>query len=119
MSVDVGALGDFTENAVRVVSAGGQEIGIVRWRDAVFAISTVCTHQSGPVCQGILSPRLVGGGPGAIELEDTPVLACPWHGWEYDVRSGRALLDHRYRLRTWPARVVNGRVVVELNGSGA
>ena len=75
----------------------------------------MCSHQSGPVCSGILGPRLTGGRPGAMELDAaTPVLACPWHGWEFDVRTGRALHDGRHSIRTFPVRIAGDRVLVEL-----
>ena len=42
-------------------------------------------------------------------------LSCPWHGWEYDVRTGRSLCEpEKVRVRTYPARVEDGRVLVEL-----
>jgi nitrite reductase (NADH) small subunit len=50
-----------------------------------------------------------------MELADaTPVIACPWHGWEFDVRTGVSLWDDHYRVRTYPAHVSNGRVLVDL-----
>jgi nitrite reductase/ring-hydroxylating ferredoxin subunit len=43
------------------------------------------------------------------------VLQCPWHGWSYDVTSGRSLFDpDRVRVRTYPVRVEGDRVVVDL-----
>ena len=113
--VDVGALSDFGERDVRVVFAEGREIGIVRWGGSVYAVANVCPHQRGPVCRGMLGGRLTGSAPGTMEMDDdTPVLGCPWHGWEFDLRTGRALWDERYGVRTFPARVQNGRVLVEM-----
>jgi nitrite reductase/ring-hydroxylating ferredoxin subunit len=116
MSIDVGPIGDFAEGTVRIVRAAGREIGIVRWAGAIYALNNRCSHQSGPVCTGILGPRLTGTRPGAMELDAaTPVLACPWHGWEFDVRTGHALHDGQHSLRTFPARIAGDRVLVELS----
>jgi nitrite reductase/ring-hydroxylating ferredoxin subunit len=113
--VDVGAVGDFGERDVRIVQAGDREIGIVRWGGSVYAVANVCPHQRGPVCRGTLGGRLTGSAPGTMQVDDeTPVLGCPWHGWEFDLRTGRALWDDRYGVRTFPARVEGGRVLVEL-----
>lgn len=115
MTVDVGAVGDFADHDVRIVQAGGREIGIVRWGGSVYAVANVCPHQRGPVCRGTLGARLAGSAPGTMQADDTaPVLGCPWHGWEFDVRTGRALWDDRYGVRTFPARIEDGRVLVEL-----
>jgi nitrite reductase (NADH) small subunit len=113
MSYDVGAVDDFAEREVKLVQAGRRDIGIVRWDGQVYAISNVCTHQRGPLCRGTLSGWLTASAPGTMEVDDdTPVLACPWHGWEFDVRSGRALWDERYAVRTYPVTVEDGRVYV-------
>jgi nitrite reductase (NADH) small subunit len=114
-SQDIGPLEAFPEGKVRVVKAGRREIGVTCWRGRLYAVSNVCAHQRGPVCRGWLSPRLTATEPGRMEVEDeAPVIACPWHGWEFDMRSGRALSDERYALRTYPVRVEQGRVVLEL-----
>ena len=115
MSVDVGAAGEFADRTVRVVRAGGREIGVVRWDGRFYALSNVCVHQNGPVCSGILSARLTAGAPGGMQLDEaTPVIACPWHGWEYHVRTGAAIWDAAYRLRTFSVSVADGRVLVDL-----
>ncbi len=58
--------------------------------------------------------------PGAMDLHaEAPVIACPWHGWEFDLRTGRAVSDPRYRVRTFPVRVEAGRVLVELDPTTA
>jgi len=118
MTFDVGVLDDFADRKVTLVRAGRREIGIVRWNDRVYAISNICTHQRGPLCRGTLGGRLTSGRPGTMEIDDdVPVLACPWHGWEFDVRSGRALWDEQYAVRTYRVVVEDGHVLVDLKGS--
>ena len=48
----------------------------------------------------------------------TPVLACPWHGWEFDVRTGRGIRDRTYRARTYRVEIADGRVLVDLGAEG-
>ena len=121
--IDVGSVDDFNERAVRVVAVEGREIGIVRWRgDEIYAIHNRCPHMAGPVCRGGVGPKLVcrDGSPGSLFVdEDTPVLACAWHRWEFDVRSGEALWDPGYRVKTYPVDVVDGRVFVALTKGGS
>lgn len=115
MSIDIGPIGDFAEGTIRIVQAAGRQVGVVRWDGAIYALNNRCSHQGGPVCAGILGPRLHASRPGCMELDATnPVLACPWHGWEFDVRSGRALHDRQQRIRSFPARIADGRVLLEL-----
>jgi nitrite reductase/ring-hydroxylating ferredoxin subunit len=116
MSVDVGPVSEFPEKRMRIVDIGTRQIGVVRWGERVFAVNNRCAHQGGPLCQGILSGRLMATHPGDLMLDDgAPTLACPWHGWEFDLDSGRALLDPKLRVRTFAARTANGRVLVDIN----
>lgn len=115
MTTDVGALAEFAEDRICVIGVDGREIGIARWNGAVYAMNNLCPHQRGPICSGILSGRLTAGAPGRMELDaDSPILACPWHGWEFDLCTGEALHDPQHRLRMFPVRMERGRILVDL-----
>ena len=121
--IEVGALADFRPRSVTVVSAGGVEVGVVRWDDdAVYALQNVCPHALGPVCAGRLGPKIVAaaGDPMALDVDETcPVIACAWHGWEFDVRSGHAIWpDGRMRVKTYATRIEDGRVLVAVDRAG-
>ena len=117
MSVDVGAVSDFVDQSVQIVDVGQRQIGIIRWRDKFYAIGNVCSHQGAPLCHGVLSAYVTAAEPGNMVLDDSvPVLACPWHGWEFDVRTGQAILDPKRRARTYEVRVAENRVLVETGG---
>lgn len=89
--IDVGPLAGFPEESIRVVSVEKREIGVVRWHgEQVYALHNRCPHMAGPLCRGALTARLIGS-PGTVEVEDAPVIACAWHHWEFDVRSGQSL----------------------------
>ena len=113
MSKDVGALQDFPEGQVKVVSIGRTEIGVIHWNGAIYAVSAICIHQGGPLCRGFLAGRLTAVKPGDMRVQDgAPVIACPWHGWEFDVATGEAIWDPSLRIRTYPVDIVDDRVVV-------
>ncbi len=114
MSIDVGAVASFAEGQVSIVTAGRIEIGVARWCDEIYAIGTICSHQGGPLCRGVLAARLAAPRPGDMVADDAaPVIACPWHGWEFDLRSGEAICDPAVRIRTFPVRIADGRVLVD------
>jgi nitrite reductase/ring-hydroxylating ferredoxin subunit len=116
--VDVAALDDLAEGQPLIVTFEGRSVGVLLWRDEVFALRNICPHQLGPVCQGYAMPLLTSESRGTVKADDDKcVLICPWHGWEFDVRSGRAAWgSSRYRLKTYETRVVDGRVLVRLSG---
>jgi nitrite reductase (NADH) small subunit len=114
--VDVGGLADYAERSARIVSVEGVEIGVFRWRgEEVYALRNVCPHMGGPVCAGRLSALIRPGvAPGELEADpDTPVIACSWHRWEFDVRTGRSIQPSTYRVRTYRVTVRRGRILVD------
>lgn len=115
MICDVGAADEFPENGVRLVEVEGRKIGVVRWSGGWYALRNLCPHQSGPLCAGPLGPKLVSGTVGTVDLDPSvPVLVCPWHHWEFDARTGRALTSPDYRVATYTVEIEGGRVLVKL-----
>ncbi len=114
MITDIGSVRDFRDGQVAIVTVGRTEIGIIRWYGKIYGVSTVCAHQGGPLCRGVLAGRLTALHPGDMTLQDAaPVIACPWHGWEFDVSTGEAIWDPAMRVRTFPVEIVADRVLIE------
>jgi nitrite reductase/ring-hydroxylating ferredoxin subunit len=117
---DVGPVADFEDRRFRIVMAGDHEVGVLRWQDRFFAVHNRCPHQKGPLCLGVVSGRLHGSVPGSMEVDDEkPVIACPWHGWEFDLERGRALWEDGYAVKVVPVSVEGGRVFLEVRKSPA
>jgi nitrite reductase/ring-hydroxylating ferredoxin subunit len=115
--IDVGPLEEFEPGRIRVVKAGRTEIGVVRWQDgALYALRNVCPHRGAPLCRGVVTAMIDATEPGALRADATrPVIACAWHAWEFDVRTGRAVLESsNYTVRTYPVEVRDGRVLVDV-----
>lgn len=87
----VGTVAEFEERAAKVVQLGNKSIGVFRIRDKFYALRNYCPHQGAPLCAGRVLPDLTTPGPGQVEVdEEAWFIACPWHGWEYDVRTGQS-----------------------------
>ncbi len=71
--VRVARLDDLQAGQPVLVEANGARIVLARVGDAVHACADACAHRGGPLSEGKLSGNR---------------LACPWHGWHYDVRTG-------------------------------
>lgn len=93
--VFVAALDDVPDRGRLVVSHNDLEIGIFRLGDEVHAWQNRCAHQGGPVCQGRLFPKVLetlGEDRTVLGMrysDDDLHIVCPWHGYEYNVRTGR------------------------------
>ena len=110
---DVGSLAELERESVLVVRVEGRELGVVRDAEGrLFAVRNRCPHHGGPLCLGQVREREAGT-PGRYEPGGQRVLRCPWHGWEFDLETGRCLDDPRLRARVYPVEVVDGRVLVD------
>ncbi len=72
----IGKKEDFREGLGKLVRIKGKEIAVFRIKDEFYAIDNECSHEGGPLCEG--------------EVEDHKVI-CPWHGAEFDLKSGKVL----------------------------
>ena len=81
------------------VRLGGQQIAIFRIEETYFAIENECPHKGAPLSQGT-----VAGGS----------IFCPFHGWEFHLKSGACVDCPTSPVRTFPVRVIDGQVQVQL-----
>ncbi|WP_283137157.1 Rieske (2Fe-2S) protein [Rhizohabitans arisaemae] len=118
MKVHVGAAAEFEEGDRRIIDVKGRRIGVFRVDGRFAAYLNICPHQGGPICEGQYFPQVeaVLGADGTLVTErsnpDRPQLVCPWHGWEYDLRTGVMVADEQIRLRTYETVVEDGEVYV-------
>lgn len=95
------ALADVAPGKPQLVDANGTPVVLVRVGDRVHALGNTCAHQGGPLSEGKLSGTR---------------LACPWHGWMYDVRTGHCLFPARGGpVSSYPVRVDGDDVFVEVS----
>ena len=114
---DIGAANDFPVGKPVRVAADGRALVVVRRANALYALRDVCPHQGAPLSAGHVEGTALPCLPGEeiVFGREGEVLICPWHGWEYDLRTGRSLVDpEKARVRAYPARVENGRALVEM-----
>jgi 3-phenylpropionate/trans-cinnamate dioxygenase ferredoxin subunit len=78
----------------KIVTVRGREIGIFNHGGEFFALLNRCPHQGAELCKGRLIGLATAKEPGRIEWSrEGELLKCPWHGWEYDIRTGQSWCD--------------------------
>ena len=117
--VRVGSVEEFAPLPARkVVEAGGEEVGVFRLEDGFYAWRNNCPHQGGPVCQGRIYNRVLerlDAGRRSLGRrydEERVHIVCPWHGLEYDIRTGRHPGSAGMALKSVAVQVQNGEVYV-------
>ena len=102
----------------KIVEIEGQSVGIFRVGDEYVAILNVCPHEFAPVCMGRVGGTTLPSAPGEWTWgREGEILACPWHGWEFELLTGKALFANRPRLRLFPIKVEGETIYVSLTGS--
>jgi 3-phenylpropionate/trans-cinnamate dioxygenase ferredoxin subunit len=91
----------------KLVTVAGRSVGVFNVDGEFFALLNRCPHQGGPLCAGHLWGAVQAPVPGVYEYAAAgPLLRCPWHGWEFDVRTGQSWFDPaQMRVRRYPLTV--------------
>lgn len=86
-----------------IVEIGGISIGIFNVEGEFYALHNRCPHQQAPLCEGELTGVTTAAAVGEYDWEkDGEILTCPWHGWEFDVTTGRSFFNpHAVRTQTY------------------
>lgn len=96
-----------------VVDINGKSVGIFQIDGDFYGLLNRCPHRGGPMCEGMIVSYLESDKPGEVRLDSRrKLLECPWHGWEFDVKTGQSYFDPRHtRLRPYPVKVEQGAVI--------
>ena len=87
--------------SMRYVEVDGLPIALANVGGQIYAFGDSCRHQGGPLSSGVL-------------IDDT--VTCPWHGWTYSVRTGKAIVPPiGIRVPTYEVRVENDNVFVTID----
>jgi len=95
--VKVASLSELAPGSAKVVEAGGKTLALFNVEGTIYATDNTCLHQGGPLGEG----ELMG-----------EVVICPWHQWEYNVRSGEVLGNSSLKVVTYPVHVEGSDIKV-------
>ena len=84
------------------VKVEGRHVALFRLDDGFHAIDNLCLHHAGPLCEG--------------HIDANDEVTCPWHGWSYDIRTGRLVQDPTLSVSRHDVHVVDGDVQNKLHG---
>lgn len=92
---------DLPEGSQRIVQVGPHKVALFRFGNEISAIANACLHKAGPL------------GLGKVEHKyDGLYVTCPWHGWEYNIRTGSAPPGYKDQQAVYEVREENGDILV-------
>ncbi len=94
-------LTDVPSGTIREVQVEGKAVALANVDGQFHAIDGVCIHRGGPLGDGVL---------------EGAVVTCPWHGWQYDVRTGRVGQNPGAGVNCFPVEVRGNEIFVNVSG---
>ena len=91
---------ELKEGEAKVVDVNGTEIALFNIGGKFFAISNTCMHRGGPLGDGMLNKDVV---------------TCPWHGWQFNVKTGVSIVNPAAKVKTYPVKIKDRDVMVALD----
>jgi nitrite reductase (NADH) small subunit len=92
-------IGEIPPGMIRELQLDGKVIALSNVGGKLYAINNVCLHRGGPLGEGELSGQVV---------------TCPWHGWQYDVTSGKLVTNPAVGVETYPVELRGDDVYVDV-----
>jgi len=77
----------------------GESIAVANIAGKLCAISSVCSHEGGPLGEGYL---------------DGQIVTCPWHGWQFDVTSGKLVENPALSVKTYPLEIRGDDIFIDV-----
>jgi nitrite reductase/ring-hydroxylating ferredoxin subunit len=101
---------DLKPGARKLVDLGGREIAIFNVNGELHAFANRCPHGGGPMIEGFVTGLALADRPGEYRLaRKDEFLRCPYHGWEFELRTGQSYCDPKStRARQFKVAVAHG-----------
>ena len=103
----VGTVGEIGPGQRKIVEIEGVSIGVFNVGGTYHALRNRCPHQGAPLCLGSVKGTTLPSAPGEyVWAREGEILRCPWHGWEFDLLTGRSIFNpHRVRVKSYEVTV--------------
>jgi nitrite reductase (NADH) small subunit len=110
----VATVSEIPLGSMKIVDAGGRSIGVYNIDGQFYALRNICPHQGAELCKGLIKPLVASSGPGSFEYERAgEIVRCPWHQWEFDIKTGCMIVDPAMRTKSYEVTVETFGVSVE------
>ena len=111
----VARVGEIARGARKLVEVRGRQIVVFNLSGEYFALLDRCPHQGGSLYHGKITGLVQSDAPGQYRYcRQGEIVRCPWHAWEFDIRTGKSWCDpRRVRVRNYPVSVEPGARLVE------
>jgi nitrite reductase (NADH) small subunit len=106
---------DIPPGGRKILKVKGREVGVFNLGGTYYALKNVCVHQGARVCLGKVTGTTLPSKVYEFKYgREGQILRCPWHGWEYDITTGRSLFDPKVGVVSYPVSVEDGQIFITM-----
>lgn len=111
----VAPIDDIPPGHRKLVEVNGRAVVVFNLDGEFFALNNRCPHRGGSLCHGVTTGLVQSSEPGNYQYtRKGEIIRCPWHSWEFDIRTGQSWCDpKRLRTRRYAVSVEKGTQLVE------
>ncbi|QGQ95206.1 Rieske (2Fe-2S) protein [Paenibacillus psychroresistens] len=96
-----------------IIEVQGRSVGVYSINGEYYALHNYCPHAGAPICKGLVVGTALPSEVYEYEFGRLgEIVRCPWHGWEFEIKTGLALHDPNVRVKSYPVVVENGEIGV-------
>lgn len=96
----VASVDDIPNGGAITVDVGERRVALFRHGGELFALDETCPHRGGPLHDGVV---------------DRGVVLCPWHQWQFDLKTGCSPVNPLSRVRVYAVRVEGTEVFLDVD----
>lgn len=97
--IKVGEIDELTPGQGKLVQVDGQDIALFNVNGTYYAMGAVCPHEEGPLHEG--------------EVDGDSII-CPWHGYDFNVKTGECSVDSDLRVMTYIVKTEGNDLLIEV-----
>lgn len=95
------SLTELPNNSQKIIEVGPHKVALFHYNNEISAIANACLHKAGPLGLGLVENKY-----------DGLYVTCPWHGWEYNIKTGGAPPGYHDQQAVYEVKVEDGDVWV-------
>ena len=111
----VAPITDIPPGGRKLVEVNGRAVVVFNLDGEFFALNNRCPHRGGSLCKGVTTSLVQSSEPGEYRTSRKgEIIRCPWHSWEFDIRTGQSWCDPgKVKTRRYEVSVETGARLVE------
>lgn len=94
-----GPAADLAPGAAKTVTIDGKAVALMNVNGVFYAMDNACAHRGGPLGEGVV---------------DGEAIVCPWHGWQYDVKTGQCLTNPNAKVTCYAVKQEGDHLLVTI-----